>query len=145
MIKIASMPVIFLLLSASVAAAPDEKYLWDFPFDHFTSFRERPLFSPDRKTSYNRLKAPAVESSNDDIVEDAALNVRLVGVLVDENGVGTVFIAENGSDRIYSLGIGHSIQGWTLVRITPKFADFRTGDRSVSVLTPAGVRGSISQ
>ena len=108
-----------------VAPLPEAASFEMPPLEAFSIVAERPLFSPTRRPPEGEVAAAAPRQM---------LDLTLIGVvLTAEERLAIVTPA--GQGNAVRLGVGDSIQGWTLVAVEPERATFeRDGEEETLFL-----------
>lgn len=118
-------------LSASSEASADPMSIDSFqmqPFEDFSEFLDRPLFSPARRPPEIVPAMPEAEPAP----TAPAPKIELTGLIITAQGsVGIIRLP--GTDGIRRIVVGDTIEGWEVEEIAPSRLLLRRGDQHATV------------
>lgn len=100
--------------NGEVAALPPMPDYEMPPLAEFAEVAERPLFSPTRRPPVGAVPTAAPRQT---------LDLTLIGIVLSE-AERLAIVTPGGAGRAVRLGVGDSIQGWTLVELESERATF---------------------
>lgn len=117
--------------AASAQADPDSALLWVRPPGELKAYRERPLFSPDRKPP--PLAAVPVQMPGLPDANGAPFDGVLIGVISPSEGAGQALVREVDGTTVDRISIGGNFKDWKLIAIDRHSATFEAQGRTISV------------
>lgn len=93
------------------------------PLEDFIEVAERPLFSPSRRPPLGEVATATPRQ---------ALDLTLIGVVLSSEE-RLAIVTPGGQGKAVRLGVGDSIQGWTLVELESERATFERDGESITL------------
>lgn len=124
-------PIFLRLLGLALAVTPPcpsqaEDTFQLPPIEAFSAMVDRPLFDPSRHPA-----PPSAKSEPAGAVSGASL--RLAGLVKGENGRVIALVAIGDVKTVTRVGVGSSLNGWTVTRINGRGIDLAFGAQTAHV------------
>jgi len=119
---------------ASVDSLPESNPLWAIPLSELTVTRERPIFSPSRRST-PAVAAPYLPPQSMKPRESDRPQLSLVGTIAANTGGFGIFLDRN-SNIVLTLKTGEEHKGWVLRAVRGRDAVLEKDDKAITFSLP---------